>query len=101
MLPQDCIAFLEFVNRRDPVVVTKKRSAVPDIMELNDQGCSEREALVFWNQGIAPELYRSYVSNAEDEHYYVFDESKHPIISMLPQIGKIVSSGMPTIRPAT
>jgi hypothetical protein len=74
MLPEDCKQFLDFVHKRDPVVVTDWRSTSPEIMERqNPWEASGWYCL--WNQTLLPKLEREFVPKSDRGPYYRTDSA--------------------------
>lgn len=83
MLPPDRVAFLRFVQERDPVVVTEFTSDSADIcpLDLRNQVTPHERWLCLWNKDLLPSLKRYYVPELDHGPYYRVDYSL-PILEL-------------------
>lgn len=78
MLPEDCKQFLDFIHKRDPVVVTLWSSELPEIEEIQ-QPWKRGGWYCLWNQSLLPSLTRKYIPESDHGPYYRVD-SALPVI---------------------
>lgn len=74
MLPEDSKAFLDFVQKRDPVVITLRSSDSPEIKEVSDPS-SETGIMTLWNQSLLVSLERERIVYP-GRAYYGIDASR-------------------------
>ena len=77
MLPEDRIAFLNFVQEHDPVVVTLRSADSAEIQPVADLDIAGPHTLSLWNRGILPQLKRKWIP---EPGYYRVDESGTPTL---------------------
>ena len=80
-LPSDIRMFLEFVQKRDPVIVVIRDSNSPDVRALLEPS-SEVNVLTIWNQDLLRSLSRRHIV-VPGRDYYGFDSSL-PIVELSP-----------------
>ena len=74
MLEDDCKALLEFVQQRDPVVVTARDGASEEISPMQES-CKSTRTMCLWNRSLLPALKREFISDAKYGPYYrVYDD---------------------------
>ena len=83
LLPDDLQAFLQFVQNRDPVIVTPRSSDIPEIKTVADPS-SETQVMVLWNQAILSSLTRKHIVYP-GRAYYGIDASL-PTLELSPSI---------------
>jgi len=67
-LPEDLEAFLGFVRRRDPIIVTLRDSNSPNIIEL-EKPSAEMHVMTVWNQGLLNSLRRNHIVMPGRDYY--------------------------------
>jgi len=78
MLPEDRMSFFDFVQQRDPVVVTDFTDSVSGVVQPADLGnrdTKSREWLCLWNRTLLPSLRREYIPESNVGPYYRIDSS--------------------------
>lgn len=58
MLPEDCRHFVDFLQNRDPVIITRWHSANSAELEEVQRSWEQAETYCLWNQAILPTLKR-------------------------------------------
>lgn len=81
LLPEDLRAFLDFVQNRDPVVVTRQSSETPDIQSVVDPS-SQSNVMILWNQTLLGSLTRKHIVHP-GRAYYGIDVSL-PVLELSP-----------------
>ena len=74
LLPEDMGMFLEFVRKRDPVVVTIKSSNSPKVTPVSDPS-TESEVMTLWNKTLLGSLERNLIRRPGGSDYYRVDDS--------------------------
>ncbi len=74
MLPEDMEMFLEFVRKRDPVVITIKSSDSPEVTPVSDPSI-ESEVMTLWNKTLLGSLERKLIHRPGGSDYYRIDDS--------------------------
>ncbi len=91
MFPEDCQAFLSFVQERDSVVLTPFAGDSAQVSPL-DRKNSFGEWLCLWDQRLLPSLTRRYIREASPAYYRV--EDSLPVLQL--SFSKLVEwSGCP------
>jgi hypothetical protein len=80
-LPADLREFLNYVEARDPVIVTVRDSDSPEIKALTSPSL-ETQVMTLWNQGLVSSLERKRIV-VPGRDYYSFDSSL-PILELSP-----------------
>jgi hypothetical protein len=80
MLPRDCEELLKFVRERDPVVITVRDAASPEVSIVEGNACSCDDTLILWNQCLIPHLKRELVRPSKP--YYTI-KAELPLLEML------------------
>lgn len=78
MVPEDRLAFFDFVQKRDPVVIvefTHPSQADPEPLEFHEPGNDSRDRLCLWNRNLLPSLRREYIAESNVGPYYRIDSS--------------------------
>ena len=83
MLPEDCLAFISFVQQRDPVVLAEFTSDGAEIepLDLKALGANPRRWLCLWHTAVLPSMKRNYVPESNIGPYYRVD-SGLPILEL-------------------
>jgi hypothetical protein len=81
MLPDDMRAFLDFAQKRDPVVITISSSDSPAIEAITEPH-SETRVMTLWNQKLLNSLQRKHIVYSGRE-YYGIDQSA-PTLELVP-----------------
>jgi hypothetical protein len=82
MLKEDCEHFLQFVQGRDPVVVTLRDADSPHVEAVPDPA-SETRDMVLWNKVLLDSLERELVVRPPASSYYRVDQSL-PVLELVP-----------------
>jgi hypothetical protein len=84
MLEEDCKAFLDFVQKRDPVIVTSWTSK---LKELHEVACPWQQGgwYCLWNQALLISLERKLVPESDRGSYYRIDSALPVIEFSYPQ----------------
>jgi|SRR5579872_363179 len=80
-LPYDLKAFLEFVQNRDPVIVTERSSDTPEIRSVADPS-SQTQVMILWNQAILGSLTRKHIVYPGRAYYGV--DASLPTLELAP-----------------
>ena len=77
MLPEDRVAFLDFVQQRDSVVITDFTSDSADVQPVDPRQISanKRDRLCLWNLALVSSLKREHVPVSKIGPYYRIDSS--------------------------
>lgn len=81
MLPEDMQTFLQFVQERNPIVITRRSSDSPEIRSIPDPP-RETEVMTIWNKALLNSLERILISYPGRD-YYGIDESL-PTLELCP-----------------
>jgi hypothetical protein len=83
MFPEDQHAFLDFVQRRDPVVVTDRSGCSAGILPVKHFDDNRIQILCLWHRGILPELSREFIPESDQGPYYTVDDFKLPVLEFV------------------
>lgn len=78
MLAEDCKQFVDFLRRRDPIIVIRRDSTSPTIEEIH-RPWEKGGGYCLWNQALLPTLEREYIPKSDRGPYYRVD-SVWPVI---------------------
>ena len=79
--PSDVQQFLEFVQGRDPVIVTLRSSDSPDIKTVADPSVETR-VMTLWNQALLSSLQREHIVYPGREYYGI--DASLPTLELSP-----------------
>ena len=78
MVSEDRAAFLDFVQKRDPVVIVKfthPSEAEPEPLDFRRPESGSKDWLCLWNRKLLPSLRREYIAESNIGPYYRIDSS--------------------------
>lgn len=81
MLPEDLRMFLDFVQERDPVVITLRSSESPEVRPVPDP-LTATETMTLWNKALVSSLDRILISYPGREYYRV--DASLPVLELVP-----------------
>jgi hypothetical protein len=81
ILPPDTGLLLQFIQERDPVIVTLRDTDSPDLSSVPDP-LSETRVMTLWNQALLSSLRRKRIVHSAKQYYAI--ESSAPTIEFSP-----------------
>lgn len=96
MLPEDRDAFLEFVQRREPVIVTERSGRSAQIQPVKHLDPKRIHFLCLWHRGFLPELKREFIPESDEGPYYRIDDFKLPVLEFSTSL-RTVWEGKPAL----
>lgn len=83
MLPDDVRAFVDFIRKQAPVIVTLRDADSPKIEPVPDPA-SETRIMTLWNTALLSSFERTHVVVIPGKHEYYLAEDTLPILEFVP-----------------